>query len=55
MELGNAAVVDVQVGPANGRAGHAQNDVACFFDFGVIHVVNADIFGAVNSESFHKE
>jgi hypothetical protein len=51
--LRDAAVVDVQVGPANGRAGDADNGVAGVQDFRVVYSVHADIFRAVNSECFH--
>lgn len=54
-ELGLAAIVDVQVGPANGSAGDADNGIARFMDFEVVDCITADITHAANSKSFHKE
>ena len=53
-ELGLAASVDVHVGPANGGAGDADNDIAQLVGFGVLDRITADITHAANSESFHK-
>jgi hypothetical protein len=53
--LGNATVVNVQVGAANGGAGHADNSVAGLFNLGIVHVVNANIFHPVKHECFHSD
>ena len=46
--LGQEAVVEVQVGAADGRAGDADNGVAAVFNRGVIHRVDANVADAVN-------
>nr|GFD32763.1 hypothetical protein [Tanacetum cinerariifolium] len=50
---GQRAVVDVQVGAANGRARHANDGVARVFERGVIYCIDADVAGAVKHEGFH--
>ena len=49
------AVENVPVGPANGRAGHADNGVARGLNGGVVNGVDADVLDAVNAEGFHGE
>ena len=49
----NVTVVDVQVRPADRRAGHAQNDVARILDLGIRDRLVAHVALAVPTEGFH--